>query len=286
MFAFSVNCQAALNDEATLDGVKYRVISDSTADASIAKTQESITILPYAKIKGHTYKVVTLKNSDLKFKKTETITSITLPNTIKVISYYALCYTGISSITIPNSVEEIGDKAFCSCRKLKTIIIPSSVKKMGVDVFESCTSLKEVKIPNSVKEMGAGSFAFCFNINKITLPDQKPIMPTKQKFTNRNASAKGLGINYNVVTEIRSNSSDRCPFWVIEDINNENYTVNASSVFFNKIIKPMLPFYAVMVFSNLCRTLSAISPTIRFMPKSTNGRRRRNTRPQPSGAHE
>lgn len=239
MFAFSANCQAAFYDEAILNGVKYRVISDSTADASIAKAQESITILPYAKIKGHTYKVVTLKNSDLKFKKTETITSITLPNTIKVISYYALCYTGISSITIPNSVEEIGDKAFSSCRKLKTITIPSSVKKMGVDVFYNCTSLKEVKIPNSVKEMGAGCFAICFNINKITLPDQKPFMPTEQKFTNRKASAKGLGINYNVVTEIISNSSDRCPFWVIEDINNENYTVNASSVFFNKILKPM-----------------------------------------------
>ena len=138
MFAFSANSRAAFYDEAILNGVKYRVISDSTAEASIAKAQESITILSYAKIKGHTYKVVTFKNSDLKYKKIETITSITLPNTIKEISFYALCYTGISSIIIPNSVEEIGDKAFSNCRKLKSIIIPSSVKKIGIDVFYNC----------------------------------------------------------------------------------------------------------------------------------------------------
>ena len=43
MFAFLANMQAAKYDDVTVDGVKYRAITDSTADASIAKEQPVIT---------------------------------------------------------------------------------------------------------------------------------------------------------------------------------------------------------------------------------------------------
>ena len=40
MFAFLANMQAAKYDDVTVDGVKYRAITDSTADASIAKISD------------------------------------------------------------------------------------------------------------------------------------------------------------------------------------------------------------------------------------------------------
>lgn len=110
MFAFLANMQAAKYDDVTVDGVKYRAITDSTADASIAKEQPVITIVPYVKIKGRTYKVVNITYTELKYQKRESIIAINLPNTL--IRLDNLSGTSISSIDIPNSVQEIGSSAF------------------------------------------------------------------------------------------------------------------------------------------------------------------------------
>ena len=239
MFAFLANMQAAKYDDVTVDGVKYRAITDSTADASIAKEQPVITIVPYVKIKGRTYKVVEIESSDLKYKKLGSITSVNLPNTIKIIKYFSLCYTGISSIIIPNSVEEIGDKAFTNCINLKNIVIPSSVKKMGLDVFERCYSLEEVRIPNSVIEIGAGCFTRCGKIKKIALPDKMPTIPETYSWGSK-ASSSNLGIDYSNLTEIKGNKSEKCPIWFIEQYKNEDfkYTSEIKSYFYQKIFKP------------------------------------------------
>ena len=222
MFAFLANMQAAIFDDVTVDGVKYRAITDSTAEASIAKEQPVITIVPYVKIKGRTYKVVEIGSVALTFKKLGSITSVNLPNTIKIIYEFSLCYTGISSIIIPNSVEEIGHDAFAHCTNLKNIAIPSSVKKMGIDVFSDCFSLEEVRIPNSVIEIGAGCFTRCGKIKKIVLPDKMPTIPETDNYGFK-ASSSNLGIDFSNLTEIKGNKSEQCPIWFIEQYKNEDF---------------------------------------------------------------
>lgn len=227
MFAFLANMQAAKYDDVTVDGVKYRAITDSTADASIAKEQPVITIVPYVKIKGRTYKVVNITFSELKSQKCKSIIAINLPNTL--IRLDNLGGTSISSIDIPNSVQEIGSHAFMYCGKLKVVKIPSSVKKMGNEVFYGCL-LDEVIIPNSVNKMEGRCFKNC-NISKLTLPDTEPVFEERY-------GADGLGIECTMSTVIRGNSSEKCPQWVIKDFLAMNSIASTATNFYKNVLAP------------------------------------------------
>ena len=77
----------------------------------------------------------------------------------------------LTSVTIPNSVTEIGDYAFGYCENLKNIIIPSSVENIGSYAFENCTHLTDITIPNSVKVIGDYAFSNCENLKNVTIPN-------------------------------------------------------------------------------------------------------------------
>lgn len=232
MFAFLANMQAAKYDDVTVDGVKYRAITDSTADASIAKEQPVITIVPYVKIKGRTYKVVNITYTELKYQKRESIIAINLPNTL--IRLDNLSGTSISSIDIPNSVQEIGSSAFMFCHKLKVVKIPSSVKKMNQNVFYGC-SLDEVIIPNSVNKMGSGCFENC-KISKLTLPDTEPVF--EKHYGTLGKYTEGLGIECTMSTVIQGNSSEKCPQWVIKDFLAMNSIASTATNFYKNVLAP------------------------------------------------
>jgi len=61
------------------------------------------------------------------FEGQTTLTSVTLPNSMKVIEYNAFDGCGLTSITIPNSVDSIGEYAF-GCEKLTSISIGSGLR--------------------------------------------------------------------------------------------------------------------------------------------------------------
>jgi hypothetical protein len=70
------------------------------------------------------------------------MTSITLPNSLKMISMSMLdgCRE-LTSITIPNSVMAIGEFAFYDCRNLTSITIPDSVRAIDKNAFAKCGKL-------------------------------------------------------------------------------------------------------------------------------------------------
>lgn len=77
---------------------------------------------------------------------TDVLTSIILPNSIKVIGSYA--FQGrekLTSIIIPNNVTTIGDNAFYNCTKLTSLVIGEKVKEIGEWAFKA-TKLKEIHI--------------------------------------------------------------------------------------------------------------------------------------------
>ena len=77
------------------------------------------------------------------FKDCTNLTSITIPNSVKVISYEAFSgCTNLASINIPDSVVRIDDKAFSNCTSLTSITIPDSVTSIGMNVFSGCTNLQ------------------------------------------------------------------------------------------------------------------------------------------------
>lgn len=78
--------------------------------------------------------------------------------------------TTLTSITIPNSVKEIGNGAFEYCTSLSSVIIPNSVTSIGYDAFYKCTNLNSAVISNNVRHIGTGAFNYCTSLANVNIP--------------------------------------------------------------------------------------------------------------------
>ena len=63
----------------------------------------------------------------------------------------------LTSITLPDSVANIGAYAFYGCNSLTSVTIPDSVTSIGYKTFYAC-SFESITIPNSVTSIGDGAF--------------------------------------------------------------------------------------------------------------------------------
>ncbi len=87
------------------------------------------------------------------FWQNKTMTSVSIPSTVKTISYAAFdeCIS-LKNVVIPSSVTKIDKAAFWYCTGLKTAIIPESVTTIFDDAFKGCNSLTIYTVPGSVGE--------------------------------------------------------------------------------------------------------------------------------------
>ena len=141
---------------------------------------------------------------DYAFSDCSSLTSITLPKSLKSIGNHAFedC-SSLTSITIPNSVTNIGWGVFFSCSSLTSIvvedgntkydsrgdcnaiiettsntliqgckntIIPNTVTSIGEYAFYGCSSLTSITIPEGVTSIGSSAFNHCTSLTSITLP--------------------------------------------------------------------------------------------------------------------
>ena len=70
-------------------------------------------------------------------------------------------FSNITSITFPQSLKIIGAAAFQNCNGLTHITIPDNVTSIGVSAFESCKNLRYANIPKSVTYLGGRLFYDC-----------------------------------------------------------------------------------------------------------------------------
>ena len=115
---------------------------------------------------------------DNAFRYCNSLTNITIPDSITRIGYYAFqnC-TGLTSITIPSSVSTIGSCSFYGCTGLTSITILSGVTTIEVRAFLGCTGLTSVAIPDSVMSIGTGifgAFGDCSGLTNITVDENNP----------------------------------------------------------------------------------------------------------------
>ncbi len=125
----------------------------------------------------------------------------TLPDTVKVVSYYAFYYdTLLTEVILPAGLEDIREHAFYQCSLLQSIDIPAPVfnigryafaycyslsevnfaedaviERLGIYTFVSCRSLKEISIPPSVSSMAQYVFFFCDSLKKITFSENSAL---------------------------------------------------------------------------------------------------------------
>lgn len=103
--------------------------------------------------------VVYSKDKKTLVKCPEGKTSITIPNTVTDIDYFAAkdC-SKIVSVNIPENVKQIGPYAFHGCRSLQYLYIPAGVESIGNGAFWDCKSLTTVSIPKDTSVYGSFGF--------------------------------------------------------------------------------------------------------------------------------
>lgn len=88
--------------------------------------------------------------------------------TVDVIDINVFKGDTITSLTLPETVLELRSNAVSSCEKLTSVTLPQSLVVINRMNFFSCNALSEITIPASVRYIGDTSFRFCDALRKIT----------------------------------------------------------------------------------------------------------------------
>ena len=66
----------------------------------------------------------------------------------------------LTSITLPDSITTIGKNAFANCPKLRTINLPDGVTEIGAGAFYYCKALTKLEIPVATAKIGDDAFHY------------------------------------------------------------------------------------------------------------------------------
>lgn len=176
----------------TKGNLKYIVNADGKS-VTVSGTSEKptqLTIESSISDKDKNYTVT--KIATWAFNACNTLTEVTLPNTVDEIGYQAFfkC-SNLTKVIIPEGVRKIGQAAFYGCSQLTSITIPSTItnmdtafsgntalshvtltngiSKISSNAFERCTGLTEVEIPASVDQICPFAFNGCTNLKRVLL---------------------------------------------------------------------------------------------------------------------
>ena len=126
------------------------------------------------------------------FADSETLRSITMPESVKCVGNYSVfanCIIENAAIPIRllrqlndeqrkqlvtlslfgDGVTEIGNSAFSGCTGLTSVTIGNGVTSIGSDAFYGCTGLTSVTIPDTVTSIGSDAFYGCAGLTSITI---------------------------------------------------------------------------------------------------------------------
>jgi len=176
----------------TKGNLKYIVNADGKS-VTVSGTSEKptqLTIESSISDNGTNYTVT--KIAMWAFNKCNSLTEVTIPNTVIEIDYQAFYYCpNLKKVTIHEGVKTIGQTAFIGCTQLTSITIPGTIKNMdqafsgntalshvtltnGISnisnmAFKGCTGLTEIKVPISVEQICPGAFNGCTNLKSVLL---------------------------------------------------------------------------------------------------------------------
>ncbi len=116
---------------------------------------------------GSTIEVTKIANSA--FRNCHDLTSVTIPNSVKVIGNSAFLYcTSLSQVNMSNQVTIIGPNAFANCASLTSITLPPTVTEIQTSAFECCDNLVTVKTSSPSLFLGHFAFMQCYKLRSIT----------------------------------------------------------------------------------------------------------------------
>lgn len=157
-----------LSEWSTYNYEPYAAVLRSTSVPEGEVYPEDVTVPGEVTYEGNTYPVEQIGSNV--FSDNLTVTTITLPVTIKRIEYYA--FQGCRSLKeVKNTMncEYISGQAFYQCVSLTEIDL-SSCKTIEWSAFGNCTSLKSVKSLAKIESIGSSAFSECKALKEIDLP--------------------------------------------------------------------------------------------------------------------
>ena len=100
------------------------------------------------------------------FKWCSSLETVTLPDTIRVISPGAFQYAGSTAegapgfhaVNLNEGLVSIGYLAFCGDAQLKDVSIPSTVRVIDFSAFEKCGGLEDAVLPDKLESLGSYAF--------------------------------------------------------------------------------------------------------------------------------
>lgn len=78
------------------------------------------------------------------FRDNHNLTTIQLPDTVRIIEKNAFSDSSVSEITCPSGIERIESCAFYRCTELSSVFLPSSLKFIAEDAFQLCENLHKI----------------------------------------------------------------------------------------------------------------------------------------------
>ena len=132
----------------TLDGLNFKVCMDGTAAVkgrAPGNTDTEIAIPESVSVRGKSFPVTEMGSFAF---QCNTLTSVTIPDSVTKIGYYAFRYNNLTSVTIPDSVTSIGDYAFQN-NKHTSVHIGNSAIDIGELAFE-CSQVFSITIGDSL----------------------------------------------------------------------------------------------------------------------------------------
>lgn len=187
-----IGAVAAAPNKITKEELKYTVNADekSVTVSGTSGKPTQLTIESSISDKDKNYTVT--KIAMWAFNKCNSLTEVTIPNTVIEIDYQAFYYCpNLKKVTIHEGVKTIGQTAFIGCTQLTSITIPSTItnmdtafsgntalshvtltngiSKISSNAFERCTGLTEVEIPASVDQICPFAFNGCTNLKRVLL---------------------------------------------------------------------------------------------------------------------
>lgn len=141
---------------------EYKILSETDKTCVITGYLGNDTelVLP-AELNGYT--VVAIGASA--YEGNDKITSVTIPDTVKVISESAfLRCTNLSEVNFGSGLEEIGQQAFYGCDSLTEVTLPEGIKTIKNDAFRNNANLESINLPDSLEYIAPYAFDGCVNL--------------------------------------------------------------------------------------------------------------------------